>query len=109
MNFKVGNKIRICFPKNIQIIKEYKDYKIMDRITGTVIEISDYRPNILKVGIEFDIHILGHNCNGKGKNGYCRYFYDTTVKEEMKIDLLYFQHISLLKHYDIQLKLDLEE
>lgn len=31
------------------------------------------------LGLEFDEHIGGHNCEGRGKLGHCRYFETSDV------------------------------
>lgn len=36
--------------------------------TGTIVSLSS-----CDIGIEFDEHIDGHSCGGRGKPGYCRY------------------------------------
>lgn len=66
-----------------------KDLKLKDRVRIAKVYNKDdknkpylyYEGKVIvsdedKVGIEFDKFIDGHTCSHKGKDGYCRYFYD---------------------------------
>ena len=51
-----------------------------------------------RASVEFDVHIGGHNCHGRGKNGHCwfcgieclLYIEDTNVEFEESDELLNF-------------------
>ena len=54
-------------------------------MAGTVVDISKYTPPI---GVEFDHKFPGgHDCDGRGKYGYCRYGAEDVFKLESLADV----------------------
>lgn len=74
--------------ERVVAIKEI-DYKISKGSTGTIVHDSKYDSPNLGLGVQWDNYINGHNCCGKGKEGYCWYVDYASVEllsnKELKI------------------------
>lgn len=72
--FKVGDRVR--FWKNISSLQLSYGEKNLPGKTGTVIDIAGYF-----IGVQFDYPIeKGHDCNGLGENGKCRYVFEQKLE-----------------------------
>jgi deoxycytidylate deaminase len=61
--------------KRVRMLNDFGSCHIKDKI-GTCIYDNGYL-----LSVEFDDPIeLGHNCNGRGKDGYCCYVYHNSVE-----------------------------
>lgn len=64
MKFKVGDRVRAIGKVDNQDLKGK---------CGTVIQTEHSTLKRWEIGVEFDEHIGGHDCGGRGKIGYCRW------------------------------------
>ena len=49
---------------------------------GKIIDILKESNAFISIGVEFEKNIGGHDCNNKGKDGFCRYFYENIKKDD---------------------------
>lgn len=77
--FKVGDRVEVIGVNKSDPLtgNEY----IKDGMFGTIIVIDDSEPMI---GVEFDEYIKGHNAGGNGKNGFCWFMFEQSLKKVEK-------------------------
>lgn len=63
----IGERVKVINVRNLH------NKKIKYGDTGRVISYDYKEPIGVVLGVEFDRYISGHNCDGKGKDGFCAY------------------------------------
>ncbi len=72
-DFKIGDRVKVIGDKSL-IANSY----IKAGMLGTIIFISGSDPNI---GVQFDNYVKGHTANENGKNGFCWFMFEETIKK----------------------------
>ena len=94
MSYKIGDRIKVMY--------EVDGINLTDAV-GTIIKISGTTlfDHVHSIGIQFDEKIEeGHDCDGAGKHGYCRYaskFEIVLLKKKQPIDCHKLNKILCLK------------
>ena len=74
--FKVGDRVEVIGVNKSDPLtgNEY----IKDGMFGTIIVIENSDP---KIGVQFDDYIGGNNAGGNGKNGFCWFMFEQSLKK----------------------------